>query len=188
VLARRRSRVLSEELREGSDQFLVHAYLPVEASFGLADEMRRKCSGAASVSALLSHWERLQVGAGAAGHSAGGRVQPPRGGGDAPLRLPPRSWGPVPLVVTEKQQRGSANAARPLCQPFSHPRPPRPFLQVDPFFVPTTEEEREEWGEEALGANLAKKLIDAVRRRKGLAVEEKVVKVATKQRTLKRNV
>lgn len=62
-------------------------------------------------------------------------------------------------------------------------------MQVDPFFVPTTEEEREEWGEEAGGAaNLARRLIDAVRRRKGLPVEEKVVKVATKQRTLKRNV
>lgn len=35
---------------------------------------------------------------------------------------------------------------------------------------------------------LPHRLIDAVRRRKGLPVEEKVVKVATKQRTLKRNV
>lgn len=50
-----------EELREGSGSFLVHAYLPVEASFGLADEMRRRSSGAASASLLLSHWERLQV-------------------------------------------------------------------------------------------------------------------------------
>jgi len=55
--------------------------------------------------------------------------------------------------------------------------------------VPTTEEEREEWGEEALGmTNVARRLMDAVRRRKGLPVEEKVVKSATKQRTLKRNV
>lgn len=60
--------------------------------------------------------------------------------------------------------------------------------QVDPFFVPTTDEEREEWGEEAMTSNLAKRLIDAVRRRKGLPVEEKVVAKATKQRTLKRNV
>lgn len=61
--------------------------------------------------------------------------------------------------------------------------------QVDPFFVPTTEEELEEYGTEAGGpANLARRLIDAVRRRKGLPVEEKVVAKATKQRTLKRNV
>jgi hypothetical protein len=50
-----------EEMREGSGMFVVHAYLPVEASFGLADEMRRRSSGAASASLLLSHWERLQV-------------------------------------------------------------------------------------------------------------------------------
>ncbi len=58
--------------------------------------------------------------------------------------------------------------------------------QVDPFFVPTTEEEREEFGEEGQGQgapNLAKRLINAVRRRKGLPVEEKVVEAATKQRT-----
>ncbi|GLC55413.1 hypothetical protein PLESTB_000984700 [Pleodorina starrii] len=120
VLGRRRARILREEMREGSDTFLVSCYLPAEASFGLADEMRRRSSGAASASLMLSHWERLQV---------------------------------------------------------------------DPFFVPTTEEEREEHGEDASGlTNLARRLIDAVRRRKGLAVEEKVVARATKQRTLKRNV
>ncbi|KAG2439846.1 hypothetical protein HYH02_010478 [Chlamydomonas schloesseri] len=120
VLNRRRARILREEMREGSDTFLVSCYLPAEASFGLADEMRRKSSGAASASLMLSHWERLQV---------------------------------------------------------------------DPFFVPTTEEEREEHGEDGSGlTNLARRLVDAVRRRKGLPVEEKVVQRATKQRTLKRNV
>ncbi|GAB4820198.1 hypothetical protein N2152v2_007244 [Parachlorella kessleri] len=122
VLGRRRARILREEMREGSDYFIVHAYLPAEASFGFADELRRRSSGAAAASLLLSHWERLQV---------------------------------------------------------------------DPFFVPTTEEDREEFGEEGQGVgvpNLAKRLIDAVRRRKGLPVEEKVVESATKQRTRARKV
>jgi ribosome assembly protein 1 len=50
---------------------------------------------------------------------------------------------------------------------------------------PTTEEELEEFGEQA-GAerNLPRSLIDAVRKRKGLPVEEKVVASAEKQRTL----
>jgi translation elongation factor EF-G len=61
VLGRRRARILREDMREGSDQFLVHAHLPVESSFGLAEELRRRCSGAASASLMLSHWERLQV-------------------------------------------------------------------------------------------------------------------------------
>ena len=43
--------------------------------------------------------------------------------------------------------------------------------------MPVTEEEREEFGEEGQGVgapNFARRLIDAVRRRKGLAVDEKV--------------
>lgn len=62
VLRRRRSRILRDEMREGSDTFIVLSYLPIEASFGLADELRKRTSGAASASLLLSHWERLQVG------------------------------------------------------------------------------------------------------------------------------
>lgn len=122
VLGRRRGRVLREELREGSGLFTILAYMPTASSFGFADELRRRSSGAAAASLLLSHWQRVPV---------------------------------------------------------------------DPFYVPTTEEEREEWGEEGQGvgaANLAKHLIGAVRRRKGLAVEEKVVESATKQRTRARKV
>lgn len=122
VLRQRRARVVSDEMREGSDLFSVLAHLPVQASFGFVDDMRRRSSGAASASLMLSHWERLQV---------------------------------------------------------------------DPFFVPTTEEEREEFGEEGqgmIGYNLARLLIDQVRKRKGLPVDKKVVESATKQRTRARKV
>ncbi|XP_031488495.1 uncharacterized protein LOC116256301 [Nymphaea colorata] len=62
-------------------------------------------------------------------------------------------------------------------------------LPEDPFFVPKTEEEIEEFGDgSSVPPNTARKLIDAVRRRKGLPVEEKVVQHATKQRTLARKV
>ena len=71
VLGRRRARILREEMREGSDLFTVHAYMPAEASFGFADELRRRSSGAATASLLLSHWERLQVGAALAGGAGG---------------------------------------------------------------------------------------------------------------------
>lgn len=120
VLARRRARVLKEEMQEGSPLFTVHAYLPVSESFGFPDELRRWTSGAASALLVLSHWEALPQ---------------------------------------------------------------------DPFFVPKTEEEIEEFGDgSSVLPNTARKLIDAVRRRKGLPVEEKVVQHATKQRTLSRNV
>ncbi|KAJ0081651.1 hypothetical protein Patl1_10777 [Pistacia atlantica] len=120
VLARRRARVLKEEMQEGSSLFTVHAYLPVSESFGFPDELRRWTSGAASALLVLSHWEALPE---------------------------------------------------------------------DPFFVPKTEEEIEEFGDgSSVLHNTARKLIDAVRRRKGLPVEEKVVQHATKQRTLGRKV
>ncbi|KAI4383725.1 hypothetical protein MLD38_009528 [Melastoma candidum] len=120
VLARRRARVLKEEMQEGSALFTVNAYLPVAESIGFADELRRWTSGAASALLVLSHWEALLE---------------------------------------------------------------------DPFFVPRTEEEIEEFGDgSSVPQNTARKLIDAVRRRKGLPVEEKVVRHATKQRTLARKV
>lgn len=59
-------------------------------------------------------------------------------------------------------------------------------LEVDPNFIPTTEEELEEFGENigGIAPNLARKYVDGVRKRKGLAVMEKLVDGANKQRTL----
>ena len=63
-------------------------------------------------------------------------------------------------------------------------------IDVDPFWRPRTEEERDEFGEAYAQKdmdkhhNLARRHIDAVRRRKGLMVEEKLVVAAEKQRTL----
>jgi translation elongation factor EF-G len=60
VLGKRRARVLKEEMREGTAMFTVHAHMPFAESFGFADELRRKTSGAASPQLVLSHWEALQ--------------------------------------------------------------------------------------------------------------------------------
>jgi ribosome assembly protein 1 len=59
-------------------------------------------------------------------------------------------------------------------------------ISDDPFWMPTTEAEIEEHGEHAAESapNLARTLIDSVRKRKGLAVDEKIVQHAEKQRTL----
>lgn len=59
VLARRRARILKEEMQEGSPLFTVHAYVPVAESFGFADELRRWTSGASSALLVLSHWEAV---------------------------------------------------------------------------------------------------------------------------------
>lgn len=60
------------------------------------------------------------------------------------------------------------------------------MLDEDPFWVPTTEEELEDLGEKADRENVAKRYVDAVRERKGLAIKRKVVESAQKQKTLKR--
>lgn len=60
------------------------------------------------------------------------------------------------------------------------------LLDQDPFWVPTTEEELEDLGEKADRSNVAKGYMDAVRERKGLFVDRKIVEFAEKQRTLKR--
>ncbi|XP_076879155.1 LOW QUALITY PROTEIN: elongation factor-like GTPase 1 [Brachyhypopomus gauderio] len=118
VLSKREGRVLSEEMKEGTDMFIIKAVLPVAESFGFADEIRKRTSGLASPQLVFSHWE---------------------------------------------------------------------VIPSDPFWVPTTEEEYLHFGEKADSANQALKYVNAVRRRKGLYVEEKLVEHAEKQRTLSKN-
>ncbi|KAG1697273.1 hypothetical protein DVH05_016558 [Phytophthora capsici] len=60
------------------------------------------------------------------------------------------------------------------------------IIEMDPFFQPQTEEEREDYGERVYEHNYVRRYIEAVRKRKGLSRDEKVVVHAEKQRTLKR--
>lgn len=76
-----------------------------------------------------------------------------------------------------KKTSGNATAPQML---FSHWE----ILKEDPFWRPTTAEELEDYGELAAEPNNARELIDKVRKRKGLPVEEKIVAFAEKQRTL----
>lgn len=54
VVARRRGRIVSEEMKEGTSFFTVRALLPVVESFGFADEIRKRSSGAASPQLIFS--------------------------------------------------------------------------------------------------------------------------------------
>lgn len=60
-------------------------------------------------------------------------------------------------------------------------------LDLDPFWVPRTEEEYLHFGDKSDHLNRAKTYMDSVRRRKGLHVEDKLVEHAEKQRTLSKN-
>jgi len=117
VLTRRNAKILSEEMRLGTDIFDVKALVPVTGSFGFAAEIRLKSSGHASPQLIFSHWDPI--------HS-------------------------------------------------------------DPFWVPSTEEELAHYGEKADAPNPARDLLNEVRKRKGLHVEEKIVEFAEKQRTLQK--
>ncbi|CAK7315205.1 Elongation factor-like GTPase 1 [Vulpes lagopus] len=61
------------------------------------------------------------------------------------------------------------------------------IIPSDPFWVPTTEEKYLHFGEKADSENQAWKYMNALRKRKGLSVEEKIVEHAEKQRTLSKN-
>ncbi|KIM43251.1 hypothetical protein M413DRAFT_444059 [Hebeloma cylindrosporum] len=115
--AKRRGRIVAEEMKEGTSFFNVSALLPVVESFGFADDIRTRTSGAASPQLIFSGYE---------------------------------------------------------------------LLDLDPFWVPTTVEELEDLGEKADRSNVAKGYVDAVRDRKGMFVDRKIVEFAEKQRTLKR--
>ncbi|KAL0618864.1 Elongation factor-like GTPase 1 [Plecturocebus cupreus] len=52
VLSKREGRVLQEEMKEGTDMFIIKAVLPVAESFGFADEIRKRTNGACSVARL----------------------------------------------------------------------------------------------------------------------------------------
>ncbi|GBE84885.1 Ribosome assembly protein [Sparassis crispa] len=116
VVAKRRGRIVAEEMKEGTGFFTVRALLPVVESFGFADDIRKRTSGAASPQLIFSGYE---------------------------------------------------------------------MLDQDPFWVPSTEEELEDLGEKADRSNVAKGYMDAVRERKGMFVDRKIVEFAEKQRTLK---
>ncbi|XP_069767762.1 elongation factor-like GTPase 1 isoform X2 [Narcine bancroftii] len=58
VLSKRAGRVLQEEMKEGTEMFIIKAVLPVAESFGFPDEIRKRTSGQASPQLVFTHWER----------------------------------------------------------------------------------------------------------------------------------
>ncbi|KAL3826740.1 hypothetical protein ACHAXA_009349 [Cyclostephanos tholiformis] len=126
VLSKRRGKVVTDAMVDGTDLIQVTATIPQAESFGLAPELMKKSSGEVTAPELVfSHWE---------------------------------------------------------------------VLDEDPFWIPTTEEEREDYGQNLQTGdsstgldNNALKYIRMVRKRKGLLVDSsKIVSAAEKQRTLSR--
>ncbi|KAF8440895.1 P-loop containing nucleoside triphosphate hydrolase protein [Boletus edulis BED1] len=59
VMAKRRGRIVGEEMKERTTYFTVSALLPVVESFGFADDIRKRTSGAASPQLIFSGYEML---------------------------------------------------------------------------------------------------------------------------------
>lgn len=57
-------------------------------------------------------------------------------------------------------------------------------IEEDPFYVPKSQDDIEDFGEAILPPNLPKRLIHTLRKRKGLPLESTLVAVADKQRNL----
>lgn len=92
----------------------------------------------------------------------------------------------IPVVeafgFTEEMRKRTSGAASPqlIFDGFD-------MLDIDPFWVPHTEEELEELGVYEERENVGRQYMNSIRRRKGLFIDEKVVKNAEKQRTLKKD-
>jgi len=125
ILSKRRGKVVSDTMVEGTDLLAITATLPQIESFGLGPELLKKSSGEVTAPQMIfSHWERLEE---------------------------------------------------------------------DPFWIPTSLEEREDYGEILVNGdsstgvgNNALKYIRMVRERKGLMVDSRIIVEAEKQRTLAR--
>ena len=61
------------------------------------------------------------------------------------------------------------------------------ILEVDPFYIPQSKEDIELNGMNIDAPNLAKELINSVRIRKGMTIDEKIVKDANKQSNIGKN-
>lgn len=59
VITRRRGRILSEVMKEGTPFFTILAVLPVAESFGFAEEIRKRTSGAAQPQLIFAGFEAL---------------------------------------------------------------------------------------------------------------------------------
>ncbi|KAI5457795.1 P-loop containing nucleoside triphosphate hydrolase protein [Mariannaea sp. PMI_226] len=59
VITRRRGRVVAETMKEGTPFFTIQAVLPVAESFGFADDMRKRTSGAAQPQLIFAGFEIL---------------------------------------------------------------------------------------------------------------------------------
>ncbi|KAL0214864.1 hypothetical protein P9112_007048 [Eukaryota sp. TZLM1-RC] len=60
VLSKRRSKITLEELRDGSDTFVISCFIPLLESFGFVEDLRSQSSGQASAQISFDHWRLIE--------------------------------------------------------------------------------------------------------------------------------
>jgi ribosome assembly protein 1 len=89
----------------------------------------------------------------------------------------------VPVVESfgfvEEIRKNTSGMANPMLQFFKWQ-----MIDVDPFYVPITQEVLDNFGANIDTPNLAKNYINKIRLRKGLPIDEKIVKSSDKQKNL----
>eukprot|EP01052_Picozoa_sp_SAG31_P000564 SAG31_NODE_16_length_36206_cov_27.355728_33_plen_197_part_00 len=168
ALAQRRAKVVTQDVKEGSLLMVIEAFMPVVETF--------------AAWAPLSRAELAEASVKSSGH--GGRALQGEGVGKASRYaslVQPVGMKQVRDSFAENLRKQTSGVATADLV-FSHYE----RMDQDPFWVPTTEEEKEDFGEfdRENSTNYARKYVDATRRRKGLFVQEKMVEKAEKQRTM----
>ncbi|KAL5964746.1 Elongation factor-like GTPase 1 [Taenia solium] len=183
VLRKRCGRVVSEDMREGEECFVIHARLPVVESFDLTNDLRKRTSGLVSLPQLRpGGWEVLEVDPlqrDASGHIAilgetHIKVWQRQQEAIKRLRLSERNTATTADTTTSALS-GLGNAVRPVS-----PNSPSS----------TSDSEADEDLAQAENNNQLTRLrtyLRDVRKRKGLSLHEQIVTSADKQRTLKKN-
>ncbi len=61
VLGKRNAKILEETIKEGTSMFIITAHVPVADSFGMAEEIRKRTSGLATLHIEFSHFEIIDI-------------------------------------------------------------------------------------------------------------------------------
>ena len=115
IIAKRRGKIVKEDMLNETNLMQVLVHIPVIESIGLPQELAKKGSGGSFPQLVFSHWS---------------------------------------------------------------------LIEEDPFEIPKTTEQLEEFGEQQQPPNIAKQIVTRIRKQKGLSTEVKVVTSPDKERTL----
>lgn len=175
VLRKRCAQIVNEDMREGEENFVIHARLPVVESFGLTDDLRKQTSGQVSLPQLRpGGWEVLDINP--LQSDANGKIAVL---GETHIKI----WQRQQEAIKKLKLQNAEIAADATGQNDGRPVSPVSSLDSDDDQV----EEELAKDEIITDLNRIRGYLKDVRKRKGLNVNEQLVIEGAKQRTLTKN-